>query len=191
MPAGTDGSVMLIDDDVVNTVFPVAAALTDADGDAPPCRPTNSATPKSPHPRIHRKTTPPTARPSPVPDTGIDTEFVPECVTFTAADSAPVTLGAYVTVIVVDAPGARLIGVDALKLAEKSVAFAPDTDALVIVIAGSDGPPKFVNCTDCGALDPTVVDGNVKLVGDAPNWFGVPDDTGRIWRALMLGFSIT
>src|SRR5438067_12644412 len=94
VPAGTDGSVMSTGAPVVNTVLPVAAALTNGDGNPPvsadhPGDDDEIAAP----PAFTAATTPAGGGGAPVPETATATALVPEWATVTVADAAPTVLG--------------------------------------------------------------------------------------------------
>src|SRR5438105_8336991 len=99
VPAGTDGSVMTTGAPVVNTVLPVAAALTNGDGNPPvsadhPGDDDEIAAP----PAFTAATTPAGGGGGPVPETAVPetataTALVPEWATVAVADSAPTVLG--------------------------------------------------------------------------------------------------
>ena len=74
-------------------MLPVAAAFTFADGDAAVSA-DQAGDPEIAAPPAFTANVDAGGGVVPVPDTGIDTAFVPEWVTVTVADSAPVILGA-------------------------------------------------------------------------------------------------
>src|ERR1035437_8712923 len=115
--------------------------------------------------------------------------LVPEWLTINVADSGPPTLGANVTVRGIEVPGATVIGGVAPKLAEKSLALGPEKVVPLIVMLGSDDPPRLVSWTDWDDVEPVLVGENDSDDGDAPSWLG--DPPGRISIAFTAGFSRT
>src|SRR6516225_9327036 len=96
VPGGIEGSLMSIDDDVVDTALAEAAALTNDEGAA-----AVSADHAGDEPDAARAGPPaftaaitPAGGDAPVPDTGTVTVLVPVWATVTVADSGPVILGA-------------------------------------------------------------------------------------------------
>src|SRR5438132_13289764 len=75
--------------------------------------------------------------------------------------------------MVVDAPGASSIGGVDANPALNASALRPDTDAPLIVMAGSPAPPRLVSVTVLVVVDPVFVAGNATLAGENPSWLGL------------------
>src|SRR5438309_11528569 len=75
--------------------------------------------------------------------------------------------------MVVDAPGASSIGGVDANPALNASALRPDTDAPLIVMAGSPAPPTLVSVTVLVVVDPVFVAGNATLAGENPSWLGL------------------
>src|SRR5581483_2585996 len=109
VPAGTEGSVMLTDWLVVYVLLPVAAASTYSDG-AAAVSADHAGVPDTAGPPAFTAPGAGGGRGGPVPVRGMVTALVPVWLAVTVAVSLPVVWGVYVTVSVVDAPGASATG---------------------------------------------------------------------------------